>query len=97
MVAQQSNRGHELCLNNCQEGQISGVREVLSFGAGIARVGNDDTVCGNLTFNGCDLHCGVLWRETGSVQLTGQVTSIQYSKSKKAADAGRHLLQKMFQ
>lgn len=93
MAAQQSNRGHELCLNNCREGQISGVREVLSFDTELIRL---ETDCGNLTIKGSDLHIGELSLETGSVQLTGQVTSIQYSKSKKAADAGRNLLQKMF-
>lgn len=93
MAAQQSNRGHELCLSNCREGQISGVQEVLSFDTELIRL---ETECGNLTIKGSGLHIGELSLETGSVQLTGQVTSIQYSKSKKAADTGRHLLQKMF-
>ena len=92
MTAQQSNRDHELCLSNCQEGQISGVQEVLSFDTELIRL---ETSCGNLTIKGSGLHIGELSLETGSVQLTGQVTSIQYSKSKRAADAGRHLLQKM--
>lgn len=94
MAVQQKDQKHELCLSNCQEGQISGVQEVLSFDTELIRL---ETSCGNLTIKGSGLHIGELSLETGSVQLTGQVVSIQYSRSKKAADAGRHLLKKMFQ
>ena len=88
---QNSNR-HELCLRECQKGEISGVKEVISFDTESIRL---DTVCGRLQIRGHELHIGELSLETGHISLSGTVDSIQYMKGGNAKTEQRKLWQRL--
>ena len=83
---------HELCLKECQNGQISGVKEVLAFDTESIRL---DTECGRLQIRGHDLHISQLSLETGTVRLSGSVDSIQYMKGGSAKTAQKNVWQRL--
>ena len=79
---------HELCLKECQSGEISGVKEVLSF--------DTETVCGRLQIRGHDLHVSQLSLETGHISISGTVDSVQYMKGTNTRGEQKKLWQRMF-
>lgn len=84
---------HELCLRGCESGQISGVKEVLSFDTESIRL---DTVCGHLHIKGHELHISQLSLETGSIRLSGTVDSIQYTKGSSVKAEQKKFWQRLF-
>ncbi len=92
MPEPQNRNRHELCLRECQKGEISGVKEVVSFDTESIRL---DTVCGRLQIRGHELHIGELSLETGHISLSGTVDSIQYMKGGNAKTEQRKLWQRL--
>ena len=84
---------HELCLTECQSGEISGVKEVLSFDTETVRL---ETVCGRLQIRGHDLHVSQLSLETGHISISGTVDSVQYMKGTNTRGEQKKLWQRMF-
>lgn len=92
MPEQMTQSGHELCLRGCESGQISGVKEVLSFDTESIRL---DTVCGRMQIRGHDLHISQLSLDTGNVSLSGTVDSIQYMKGSSVKTEQKKLWQRL--
>ncbi len=86
-------QSHELCLKGCEQGRISGVKEVLSFDTEAIRL---DTVCGRLHIKGHELHISQLSLETGEIRLSGVVDSIQYMKGSSVKTEQKKLWQRLF-
>ena len=84
---------HELCLKKCQSGEISGVKEVLSFDTETVRL---ETVCGRMQIRGHDLHVSQLSLETGHISISGTVDSVQYMKVTNTRGEQKKLWQRMF-
>lgn len=79
---QNSNMGsHKLQMQNREQVQVTGVKDVVSFDSGEILL---ETVDGMLQFKGNELHVKRLTLEKGEVDIEGHVESLTYS------DAGSH-------
>ena len=67
---------HRIVLNNRNQGNITGILDVISFDENTIVL---DTDMGLLTIRGKDLHVNRLSVEKGEVDLSGNIDSIAYS------------------
>lgn len=84
---------HELYLEGCAGGKVSGVKEVLAFDTELIRL---DTVCGKLVLKGKDLHVSQLSVDAGDIAFTGSVDSVQYMKKNRETEKNQSFWQRIF-
>lgn len=75
---------HRLLLSDRKNGQITGVRDVVSFDPQEIVL---QTELGRLTLRGKELHVGRLNLEKGELDLDGQIDSMIYSGKEEAAES----------
>lgn len=83
--------GHRLVLFDRKNGQITGVRDVVSFDPQEIVL---QTELGRLTIRGKELHVGRLNLEKGEVDLDGQIDSMIYT-GKEEAPEGESFLKRL--
>ncbi len=72
----QTERNHSILMQMRRELHLSGIIEVERFDESGAVF---QTVCGEMTVEGSDIHIGVLDVDRGEVSLTGQIDGIFYA------------------
>lgn len=88
-----SGRPHKIVLQNRSIGNISGIRDVVSFDENQVVL---DTDMGLLTIKGKDLHVSRLTVEKGEVDVEGTVDSLVYSSNESLRRSGESLLTRLF-
>lgn len=83
---------HSLMLENCQNGRITGVKDIKSFDEKEILL---FTQAGKLVINGEQLHVKQLDLEKGEVDLEGKVDSLTYL-SKNTDNRDESLFKRMF-
>lgn len=86
-------KGHKIMLNNRSAGNITGVKDVLSFDIKEVLL---ETEQGLLTIRGEDLHVSSLNLEKGEVDLDGIVDSFTYSDAENYHKPGQSLFSRLF-
>ena len=88
-----TNRPHRLVLQNRSLGNISGIRDVISFDENQVIL---DTDMGLLTMKGKGLHVSRLSLEKGEVDVEGTLESMIYSSNEAYRKAGESLFTRLF-
>ena len=91
MEEKKSVRPHSIMWNDRRSGNVTGVKDVLSFDESSVVL---QTEQGMLTVKGRDLHIDRLMLEQGEVELEGHVDSLVYSGSDPAKKGS--LVKRMF-
>ena len=86
-------RPHKLTLENRGAGNITGIREVVSFDENQVVL---DTDLGLLTVKGKDLHVSRLTLEKGEVDLDGTIDSLNYSSNEALRKSGESRFTRLF-
>lgn len=86
-------RPHKLALHNRSVGNISGIRDVVSFDENQVVL---DTDMGLLTIKGKSLHVSRLTLEKGEVDVEGTMDSLVYSSNESLRKSGESILTRLF-
>mgnify|MGYP000662921661 CR=1 FL=1 len=86
-------RPHKMIFQNRQAGNLTGVRDVVSFDENQVVL---DTDMGLLTIKGKDLHVSRLTVEKGELEGEGQVDSLAYSSNEAYRKTGQSILARLF-
>lgn len=86
-------RPHKMIFQNRQAGNLTGVRDVVSFDENQVVL---DTDMGLLTIKGKELHVSRLTLEKGEVDLDGMVDSLVYSSNDSYRKSGESLFNRLF-
>ena len=93
MAERQAVQNHSLILKNRNTLQLSGVTDVISFDSVQIIL---ETCAGMLLVKGTQLHMSRLTVEQGEVNIEGNVDSLTYSDSHKAAKQAGKLMGRLF-
>ena len=94
MDERQLEKSHKISLNNRIGGNVTGVREVISFDAGEIIL---DTEQGILIIKGEDLHVTRLTVDKGEVEIDGKIDGIMYTDPEEKKRSRENFLAKLFQ
>lgn len=94
MDERQLMKSHKISLNNRLAGNVTGVREVISFDAEEIVL---DTEQGIMLVKGDDLHVTRLTVEKGEVEITGRVDGIIYMEDGEKKRGREGFLTRLFQ
>lgn len=86
-------RPHKIVLQNRASGNITGIRDVVSFDENQVVL---DTDMGLLTMKGKDLHVSRLTLEKGEVDVEGTIDSLVYSSNEALRKSGESLFARLF-
>lgn len=86
-------RPHKIMLQNRSSGNITGIRDVVSFDENQIVL---DTDMGLLTMKGKDLHVSRLTLEKGEVDVEGTIDSLVYSSNESLRKSGESLFTRLF-
>ena len=87
-------KSHKISLNNRIGGNVTGVREVISFDAAEIVL---DTEQGILIVKGDDLHVTRLTVEKGEVEITGRIDGLIYTETGEKKKGKEGFLTRLFQ
>lgn len=87
-------KNHKISFDNRFSGNVTGVREVISFDAAEIVL---DTEQGILLIKGEDLHVTRLTVEKGEVEITGRVDGIIYMEDGEKKQGGDGFFKRLFQ
>ena len=86
--------GHDLVLKARRQLRVCGVKEILRFDDTVVTL---DTVCGEMTIEGEQLHINTLSVESGVIELDGLVNGMYYAEESSATRTDRRgLLARLF-
>ena len=85
-------RAHKIVLNNRNQGNLTGILDVISFDENTIVL---DTDMGLLTIKGKDLHVNRLSLEKGEIDIEGRTDSLVYSAGG-GAKSGESFFAKLF-
>jgi len=86
-------RPHKMMIQNRSVGNISGIRDVVSFDENQVVL---DTDMGLLTIKGKNLHVSRLTLEKGEVDVEGTMDSLIYSSNESLRKSGESILTRLF-
>ena len=86
-------RPHKMIFQNRQAGNLTGIRDVVSFDENQVVL---DTDMGLLTIKGKDLHVSRLTLEKGEIDIEGRTDSFVYSSNESYRKSGQSLLSRLF-
>lgn len=86
-------RPHKMIFQNRQAGNLTGIRDVVSFNENQVVL---DTDMGLLTIKGKELHINRLTLEKGEVDMDGTVDSLVYSSNESFRKSGESLFNRLF-
>lgn len=86
-------RPHKMMIQNRSVGNISGIRDVVSFDENQVVL---DTDMGLLTIKGKNLHVSRLTLEKGEVDVEGTMDSLVYSSNESLRKSGESILTRLF-
>ena len=86
-------RPHKMMIQNRSVGNISGIRDVVSFDENQVVL---DTDMGLLTIKGKNLHVSRLTLEKGEVDVEGTRDSLVYSSNESLRKSGESILTRLF-
>ena len=86
-------RPHKMIFQNRQAGNLTGIRDVVSFDENQVVL---DTDMWLLTIKGKDLHINRLTLEKGEVDMDGTVDSLVYSSNESFRKSGESLFNRLF-
>ena len=86
-------RPHKMIFQNRQAGNLTGIRDVVSFNENQVVL---DTDMGLLTIKGKELHINRLTLEKGEVDMDGTVDSLVYSSNESVRKSGESLFNRLF-
>ena len=93
MEEKTSLRPHKMIFQNREAGNLTGIRDVVSFDENQVVL---DTDMGLLTIKGKELHINRLTLEKGEVDLDGMVDSLVYSSNESFRKTGESFFNRLF-